>query len=449
METGTKHRKAKTMTDNTTNYSMPDALVLGAGISGVASAYFLARAGLDVLVIDRRAAPALETTYANGGQISVSHAEPWAHPGAPQQVLKWLTEKESPLYFSPRLDRRQWVWLAAWLWQCRKPAADRNTLQIMKIALRSRELYREVRQAEKIDYAQKSLGILHFYRNHDEFENAKRVAELMSENGCRRRPVTKEEIDSIEPALAQNRDIIGGTYTEDDESGDARRFTQALARICEQRYRVRFLFNTNIESLVSSGNEIYAAQIAANDGSKDLIRARHFVLGLGPWSPFMAQKLGIFLNIYPAKGYSISTPLDPTNVRYAPRVSLTDDENKIVYSNLETHLRVAGTAELAGWDSSLHYHRIRPLVEKAAELFPGVFSNMDFRDPQWVLANLNPWTGLRPTTPSNLPYVGKRPEFRNLWLNTGHGTLGWTLGMGTAKMVAEMINGEIPAQMAA
>ena len=436
------------MAGNTTNY-LPDALVLGAGITGVATAYFLARAGLDVLVIDRRAAPALETTYANGGQISVSHAEPWAHPGALEQVLKWLTEKESPLYFSPRLDWRQWVWLVAWVWQCRKSAADRNTLEIMKIALRSRELYRQVRQAEKIDYAQKSLGILHFYRKPGEFENARRVAELMSENGCRRRPVTKVEIDSIEPALAQNRDIIGGTYTEDDESGDARRFTQALAGICEQRYRVRFLFGATIESLVSSGNDIYEAQIAATDGSKDFIRARHFVLCLGSWSPFMAWKLGIFLNIYPAKGYSISTPLDRTNGRYAPRVSLTDDENKIVYSNLETHLRVAGTAELAGWDGSLHYHRIGPLVEKAAELFPDVFSDMDFRNPHWVLANLHPWSGLRPSTPSNLPYVGRRPEFRNLWLNTGHGTLGWTLGMATAEMVAEMITGEIPAQMAA
>ncbi len=432
------------MVGNKANYSMPDVLVLGAGITGVATAYFLARAGMDVWVIDRRAAPALETTYANGAQISVSHAEPWAHPGAPEQVLRWLTEKESPLYFSPRLDWRQWVWLIAWLWQCRKPAADRNTIEIMKIALRSRQLYRQVRKAEGIDYAQKSLGILHFYRNPREFENARRVAELMSENGCHSRPVTKEEIDSIEPALALNRDIIGGTYTEDDESGDARRFTQALARICERIYGVRFLFGANIDSLVPGGNEIYEAQITAADGSKDFIRARHFVLCLGPWSPFMAQKLGIFLNIYPAKGYSISTPLDRTNGQYAPQVSLTDDENKIVYSNLETHLRVAGTAELAGWDRSLQYHRIRPLVEKAAELFPGVFSNMDFRDPHWVLANLHPWSGLRPSTPSNLPYVGKRPELRNLWLNTGHGTLGWTLGMATAEKVAEMIQGGIP-----
>ncbi|MDR3556313.1 MAG: D-amino acid dehydrogenase [Syntrophobacteraceae bacterium] len=442
------------MAGNTTNYlrpnySMPDALVLGAGITGVTTAYLLARAGLDVQVIDRGAEPALGTTYANGAQISASHAEPWAHPGAPRQVLEWLTEKDSPLYFSPRLDWRQWVWLIAWLRQCRKSAADRNTLEIMKIALRSRELYRQVREFEIIDYAQKSLGILHFYRKSGEFKNARRVAELMSANGCRRRAVTKEEIDSIEPALAQNRDIIGGIYTEDDESGDARLFTRALARVCEQKYRVRFLFGANIENLVSGGNQIHEAQITRADGSMDFIRANHFVLCLGPWSPFMAAKLSIFLNIYPAKGYSISTPLDKTTERHAPRVSLTDDENKIVYSNLETHLRVAGTAELAGWDLSLHYHRIRPLVEKAAKLFPGVFSNLDWRDPTRVLATLHPWTGLRPATPSNLPYVGKRTEFRNLWLNTGHGTLGWTMGMATAEMVAKMITGEIPAQMAA
>ena len=254
--------------DTTTNCSMPDVLILGAGITGVATAYLLAREGLEVRVIDRGAAPALETTYANGGQISVSHAEPWAHPGAPEQVLKWLAQKESPLYFSPRLDWRQWAWLVSWLWQCRKPAADRNTLQIMKIALRSRELYRQVREAEKIDYAQKSLGILHFYRNPAEFENARRVAALMTENGCRRRPVTKEEIDAIEPALARNRDIVGGTYTEEDESGDARRFTQALAGICEQKYGVRFLFGANVERLVSSAREIRQARVTAADGAE-------------------------------------------------------------------------------------------------------------------------------------------------------------------------------------
>ncbi len=437
------------MAADTKDYLMPDVLVLGAGITGVATAYFLARAGLDVAVLERRAAPALETTYANGGQISVSHAEPWAHPGAPEQVFRWLAQKDSPLYFSPRFDWRQWLWLTSWLWQCRRSAADRNTLEIVKIALRSRALYRQIREAEKIEYAQKSLGILHFYRNPVEFENARRVAELMSENGCRRKPVTREEIDFLEPALAQNRDIIGGTYTEDDESGDARRFTQALSRICQQKYRVRFHFGVTLDGFVSENNEIYEAQITAADGSKDLLRARHFVLCLGPWSPFFAQKLDIFLNIYPAKGYSISVPLDQANARYAPRVSLTDDENKLVFSNLETHLRVAGTAELAGWDRSLHYHRIRPIVEKAAELFPCLFSNMDFRNPDWVFANLHPWTGLRPATPSNVPYVGRRPEFRNLWLNTGHGTLGWTMGMATAERVAEMIRGEIPARMAA
>jgi D-amino-acid dehydrogenase len=428
-----------TIAHNAINPPPADALVMGAGITGVATAYLLAGAGLDVAVVDRGEAPALETTYANGGQISASHAEPWAHPGAPEQVLKWLTRKESPLYFSPRLDWRQWIWLLEWLRQCRRPAADRNTLEIMKIALRSRELYRQVRQAENIDYAQKSLGILHFYRNPVEFSNARRVAALMSQNGCPRRPVTREEIDSIEPALAQNRNIIGGVYTQDDESGDARRFTRALARICERKYRVRFLFGATVEKLAPSANAISKALITTSEGSKQYIYARHFVLCLGPWSPFIAHKLGFFLNIYPAKGYSISVPLDRANERYAPRVSLTDDENKLVYSNLETHLRVAGTAELIGWDRSLHYHRIRPLIEKAAQLFPGSFSTMDFRNPHWVLANLQPWTGLRPATPSNLPYVGRRPEFRNLWLNTGHGTLGWTLGMATAEMVAEMI----------
>jgi D-amino-acid dehydrogenase len=417
-----------------------DAIVLGAGITGVTTAYLLAKGGRKVQVIDRRPGAALETTYANGGQISVSHAEPWAHPGAPLQVLRWLAARESPLYFIPRLDWRQWAWLAGWLWQCRRSAADRNTIRIVNIALRSRELYRQVSKEEGIKYAHKSLGILHFYRVREEFENACRAADLMSRYGCRRRPVTKKEIDRIEPALAANRDIIGGTFTEDDESGDARRFTQALAGICETKYGVHFLYGTNMDDVVTSGSEVDEVKITRlSDGSKGSSPARDFILCMGSYSPLIAQRLGIFLNIYPAKGYSISVPVDASNEKYTPKVSLTDDENKLVFSNLDTHFRIAGTAELAGWNTSLPYHRIRPIVEKSAELFPDLFSRMNYRDSNWVMSHLNPWTGLRPATPSNVPYVGRAPKFRNLWLNTGHGTLGWTMGMGTAEMLAEKL----------
>lgn len=417
-----------------------DVLVLGAGITGVTTAYQLAKRGAKVRVIDRRSEAAMETTYANGGQISVSHAEPWAHPGAPVQVLKWLTERESPLYFSPHLDWRQWVWLAGWLRQCRRSAADRNTVEILNIALRSRELYRQARAAEGIEYAHKALGILHFYRSRKEFDNACRVAELMSRNGCTRRPVTKEEIDRLEPALAQNRDIIGGTYTEADESGDARRFTQALSAVCETKYGVDFLYGTSVDAIVTDEHTITEVKITGRDGSQVSTGAGEFVLCLGSYSPLLAQKTGIFLNIYPAKGYSISVPLDDSNREQAPRVSLTDDENKLVFTNLDTHLRIAGTAELAGWDTSIPYHRIRPLVEKTAELFPGLLAWKDYMEPNRVAAKLNPWTGLRPATPSNLPYVGRSSRLHNLWFNTGHGTLGWTLGMGTAEMLAEMMD---------
>ncbi len=421
-----------------------DAIVLGAGIIGVTTAYLLAKEGRKVQVIDRRSNAALETTYANGGQISVSHAEPWAHPGAPLQVLKWLVARESPLYFIPRLDWRQWVWLAGWLWQCRRSAADRNTIEIVDIALRSRQLYREVSEAEGMEYARKSLGILNFYRVREQFDNACRAAELMTRYGCLRRPVTKQEIGEIEPALAANRNIIGGTFTEDDESGDARRFTQALARICETKYGVRFLYGTNIDDLVPEGSEVKEVKITRlSDGSKGSSRARDFILCMGSYSPLMAQRLGIFLNIYPAKGYSMSVPLDESNEKHAPKVSLTDDENKLAFSNLETHFRIAGTAELAGWNTSIPYHRIKPIVEKSAELFPDLFSKMNYHDPNWVMSHLNAWTGLRPATPSNVPYVGRAggraAKLRNFWLNTGHGTLGWTMGMGTAEMLAKMI----------
>jgi D-amino-acid dehydrogenase len=420
---------------------MYDVIVLGAGITGVTTAYLLAREGVRVCVIDRQPGAALETTYANGGQISVSHAEPWAHPGAPWQVLKWLSKKESPLYFTPHLDWRQWVWLIEWLWQCRRTAAEGNTVRIVSIALRSRELYRIVRGSEGIEYQHKSKGILHFYRDRHEYEIACRVAELMTRHGCERVSLNKQEIDKLEPALAQNDAIIGGTYTKEDESGNARQFTQALAKICESNYGVDFLYETKIEDLVAESGKILDVVITAADGHVSTRRAKNFVLCMGSYSPLLAQRLGIFLNIYPAKGYSISVPLDAENTKYAPKVSLTDDENKLVFSNLESHLRIAGTAELVGWDTSLHYYRVKPLVEHSAKLFPDLFAKMDYHNRNYVMEHLNPWTGLRPATPSNVPYVGRARKFCNLWLNTGHGTLGWTMGMGTAELISRMITG--------
>jgi D-amino-acid dehydrogenase len=420
---------------------MYDCIVLGAGITGVTTAYQLARAGKKVCVIERQPESAMETTYANGGQISVSHAEPWAHPGALMQVLKWLAQKESPLYFSPHLDWRQWAWLAQWLWQCRASAADRNTVRIVAIAMRSRELYREVRACEGIEYQERSLGILHFYRDKKEYENARRVAELMTKYGCKRIPVTKEEIDALEPTLAPHCDIVGGTYTKDDESGNARLFTQALAGVCETKFGVHFRYGTLIDDLIPRDGNIDEVSIREAGGVKMPLRAQDFVLCMGSYSPLIAQRLGIFLNIYPAKGYSISVPLNSRNETSAPKVSLTDDENKLVFSNLHAHLRVAGTAELAGWNTALSYHRVRPIVEKAAGLFPGVFADLDYRDERSVREHLNPWTGLRPATPSNVPYCGRSRKYPNLWFNTGHGTLGWTMGMGTAEMIVKMMLG--------
>jgi D-amino-acid dehydrogenase len=212
-----------------------------------------------------------------------------------------------------------------------------------------------------------------------------------------------------------------------------------LAGVCEKKYGVHFRYRTPIEDLLPGSGKIDEVRVTESDGKKTPISAGDFVLCLGSYSPLIAQRLGIFLNIYPAKGYSISVPLTSANETYAPKVSLTDDENKLVFSNLESHLRVAGTAELAGWNTALSYYRVRPIVEKSAELFPDVFSHFDYRDESYVMEHLNPWTGLRPATPSNVPYCGRSAKFSNLWFNTGHGTLGWTMGMGTAEMVAKMI----------
>ncbi|MGH7880642.1 MAG: FAD-dependent oxidoreductase, partial [Candidatus Binataceae bacterium] len=272
-----------------------------------------------------------------------------------------------------------------------------------------------------------SKGILHFYRDRREFDAAVPVAELMRKHGCDCEVVDIDTMVEIEPALAEKRgEIVGATFSADDESGDALKFTQALARVCERMGGV-FLYNHLVTALdvERSAAEVRGIELCGPDGYRTL-RARDIVVSLGCWSaPFM-RPYGVRLNVYPAKGYSVTIPTNGSNV--APVTSLTDDEHKLVYSNLGGLLRVAGTAELSGYTRNLNMTRCQAIVQHVRNLFPraGQFDRATF------------WSGLRPATPSNVPYVG-RTRYRNLWLNTGHGTLGWTLGAGSGRRVADMI----------
>jgi D-amino-acid dehydrogenase len=403
-----------------------DMVVIGAGIVGINTAYWSLRNGKSVCVIDRRPAAGLETSFANGGQISVSHAEPWSNPSAPWKVLKWLFDSEAPLLFRPRLDIHQWLWIAQFLVDCMPWRADRHTTEIVRIATESRTLMREIREREKIRYDARSEGIIHFYREEKEFEGAIRVAELMCKHGCDRRVVDADKVVELEPAFEeQRRKIVGATFTEQDESGDALKFTQGLAQRCAE-LGADSIYNAEAVSLLRGrAGLIDAVEIYTPQGYRN-IRAKDFVVSMGSFSAAFLRPLGIRLNIYPAKGYSVTVPIGHGNK--APTRSLTDDQHKLVYSNLGDRLRIAGTAELSGYSRQLNYARCEAILRNVRDLFPsaGDFSAAGF------------WSGLRPATPSNIPYVG-RTKIGNLWLNTGHGTLGWTLGAGTGSRIAEMI----------
>ena len=406
-------------------------IVLGAGVTGVTSAWFLQQAGHDVTVIDRQPGAGLETSFANGGQISVSHAEPWANPGAPLKVLKWLMREDAPLLFRLRADLNQWIWGAQFLRECTPARTRHNIRQIVNLGLYSRATLRELRQRTGIQYDQLTRGILHFYTSQAEFDAAQEPARVMREHGCELDMKTADECVAIEPALAQCRDrIVGGSMTPSDESGDAHQFTRNLAALAEGA-GVRFLYNTRILGLQREGGAVRGVRIATAAGEVMQLTADACVLCMGSFSRALAAEMGVSLRIYPAKGYSVTLPV--TDPEHSYNVSLTDDEYKLVFSRLGDRLRIAGTAELNGYDTALNPTRCEAIVRRVRELFPRM---TDGRHAEY-------WTGLRPATPSNLPYIG-RSAVKNLFLNTGHGTLGWTHSCGSGAAIADIVSGRQP-----
>ncbi|MCC7487513.1 MAG: D-amino acid dehydrogenase [Burkholderiales bacterium] len=410
-------------------------IVLGAGLLGVTSAWYLQALGHEVTVLDRQAAPAAESSFANGGQISVSHAEPWANPGAPFKILHWLGREDSPLLFRLRADPRQWLWGLAFLRECMPARTRWNIGQIVRLGIYSREMLRELRRDTGISYDHRTQGILHFYTNRAEFDAARKPAELMREFGCERRIVSADEAVAIEPALAHIRPrIAGATYTAEDESGDANKFAREVVNLC-RGHGVAFLMSHTITALRTGrgarGEEIDHVEATDPEGRFLRIRGDAYVLALGAASPQIAAPLGLRLPIYPAKGYSVTMPVK--DEAKANQVSLTDDEYKLVYSRLGNRLRIAGTAELTGYDRDLNRVRCEAIVRRLEEVFPGAG---DSSQAQF-------WTGLRPATPGNVPLVG-RARIPNLYLNTGHGTLGWTHACGSGKSIARIVSGLAP-----
>ncbi len=409
--------------------------VLGAGLLGVSSAYYLNQLGHDVTVIDRQATPAAETSFANGGQISVSHAEPWANPGAPLKLLQWLGREDAPLLFRLRADMRQWLWGLQFLRECTPARTRHNIEQIVRLGTYSRDTLQAMRRDIGIGYEERSQGILHFYTTQKEFDAAQGPAEQMRALGCDRQVISADEAVRLEPALRHIRPTLAGaTYTQEDESGDANKFARALAKQCEAN-GVKFLMGHNITALREAGGRIDHVEATDFEGRFQRIRGDAVVLAMGSLSPLLTEPLGIRLPIYPAKGYSVTMPVKDASM--AHQVSLTDDEFKLVFSRYTSEgsdrLRIAGTAEFNGYDRDLNAVRCEAIVRRVEQLFPGAG---DTSQAQF-------WTGLRPATPSNVPLIGKT-RLPNLYLNTGHGTLGWTHACGSGKSVARIVSGLVP-----
>ncbi len=396
-------------------------LVLGAGLTGVTSAWYLAAAGHEVAVVERQPGPALETSFANGGQISVSHPEPWANPGAPAQILRWLGREDAPLKFRPRLEAGQWLWGL--------PGRNlRNGEAIARLAMHSRARLRELRAATGIEYDNLDAGILHLFFDEAGMAQAQDRARWLRGFGMRVEVLDRAGCLSVEPALAGCRDrLLGGIYAPEDESGDAHRFTQSLAALCAQRGG-RFHYATRIEAIEVDAGRVAGIRVADLRGRTQALTADAYVLCAGSYSPMLAAAAGERLPIYPVKGYSVTLPL--AEPALAPRTSLTDESRRIVISRLGDRLRAAGTAELTGYDTRMNAARCDAILYRLAELFPDVHG---YLEPER-------WAGLRPATPSNLPVIG-RSRLPNLYFNTGHGTLGWTLACGSASALADILSG--------
>ncbi|MFC3147419.1 D-amino acid dehydrogenase [Piscinibacterium candidicorallinum] len=406
-------------------------IVLGSGIIGVATAWFASQQGHEVVVIDRQPGPAQETSFANGCQISVSYAEPWASPGALLKLIKWLGKEDAPLLFRPRPELAQWLWGLRFLRECTPGRVRHNIQNLVGMCAYSRDVLQSLRREIGIDYDHLERGIVNFYTSHEEAEGADQNAAVMRELGCNRHVISKEDVLRIEPALQPIADrIVAGDYTAEDETGDIYKFTLALTERCKAR-GVQFHFNHQITRLLRGGDRIEGVELIGSDGKYRVERADAYVTALGSFTPFALETAGLSAPIYPTKGYSATFRI--TDASKAPWVSVADSNFKMVFTRIGDRLRIAGTAELNGWNRELNPARCEALRRRTRELFPEA---CDYDTPLY-------WTGLRPSTPSNIPLIG-RTRVSNLYINAGHGTLGWTMGCGSGKAMADILSGRAP-----
>jgi D-amino-acid dehydrogenase len=394
--------------------------ILGAGVTGVTSAYALLQRGHEVVVLDRLRYPAMETSYANGGQLSASNSEVWNSWPTVVKGLRWILRQDAPLLLNPWPSLHKYTWLAEFGAQMGDARA--NTLATTRLAIAARAHLFRMAEAEGVDFDLEKRGLLHFYYDKAAFEAAERSNAVLVEGGLERYAVTRAEIRQIEPAL--RGEVFGGLYTPSDASGDMHKFTRGLAAACARKGAV-FQFETEVEAI-----EAGPAGVSLRIPDSGAVQADAVLVCAGVASRRFAHSLGDRVNIYPVKGYSITLPLaEPASRDAAPWVALLDESSKIVSSRLgRDRLRIAGTAELNGYNKDIRADRIAPLLRWCEQLFPGVETS-----------GAIPWAGLRPMTPTMLPKVGRGRRER-VFYNTGHGHLGWTLSAATAELAAEAID---------
>ncbi|MER9020031.1 D-amino acid dehydrogenase [Mesorhizobium sp. M0510] len=406
---------------------MPKIVVIGAGITGVSTAYALLEQGYEVTALERQRYAAMETSFANGGQLSASNAEVWNHWSTILKGIKWMARRDAPLLMNPAPTWHKYSWLAEFVSHIAK--YRENTVATTRLAIAARRHMFEIAEREGIDFDHVRRGILHVYWDKTGFDHATKVNQLLVEGGLDRRPVTVSEIASIEPSLRGA--FYGGFYTPSDSTGDIHKYTTGLARACERRGG-SFHYDASVTKIERRGR--FRLTYSNHASPAQVIEADAIVVCAGSNSRDFAAMLGDRLNIYPVKGYSITVQLEDNAAQEAaPWVSILDDRAKIVTSRLgEARFRVAGTAEFNGQNRDIREDRVRPLVDWTRQLFPGVNTN-----------RIVPWAGLRPMMPNMMPRVGKG-KAPGVYYNTGHGHLGWTLSAATSAMLAETVAKDLP-----
>ncbi|GAB4042079.1 MAG: D-amino acid dehydrogenase [Rubrivivax sp.] len=405
---------------------MVKVLVLGSGVIGVASAYYLARAGHEVEVVDRQPGPALETSFANAGEVSPGYSAPWAGPGVPVKAIKWMLMEHSPLVIWPLLDPDMWRWGAMMLANCTERAYALNKSRMVPIAEYSRDMLKALRAEIGIAYDDRAQGTLQLFRTQKQLDGIGGDVEVLKQYGVPFEVLDREGFCRVEPALRYTQHkFVGALRLPNDETGDCFLFTNRLAEAAKA-LGVRFRFDTAIAGLERQGDRITGVRTTAGT-----LTADRYLVALGSFSPQLLKPLGIRIPVYPVKGYSITVPI--SDAANAPESTIMDETHKVAVTRLGDRIRVGGTAELAGYSNALREPRRATLEHVVTDLFPkaGDVSKASF------------WCGLRPMTPDGTPIVGPTP-IGNLMLATGHGTLGWTMACGTGRVIADLVSGRKP-----